>query len=221
MRLLVSGCTRTLRRLWPDWSPVLGALLSPGAGNAPGEFLPWAADNSAFAKGGFKPHRYRRMLKRIAGVAGCLFVCVPDVVSDHAATLDLFREWRDEVAAAGHPLAFVGQDGCTPNAVPWADLGAFFVGGSTGWKLSADARRLMAEAKRRGLHVHMGRVNSFRRLKAARLMGADTADGTGMSKWGDVHLERFCRWAVSVNRWLPRGGGGTIQGALFGERGDQ
>lgn len=45
--------------------------------------VPWAADNFAFA--GFDPTAFRRMLGRIAGVPGCLFVAVPDVVAEREA----------------------------------------------------------------------------------------------------------------------------------------
>lgn len=46
----------------------------------------------------------------------------------------------------------------------------------------------------------VGRVNSLRRLRAAYDLGADSVDGTGMSRWGDVWLARFCEWAKGLER---------------------
>jgi hypothetical protein len=195
VRLLVSGSTRTVARCARLWPRHLGHLLVPGNRNRPDSLLatglPWACDNGAFA--GLDVVAFRRMLGRIAGVPGCLWVAVPDVVGDARATLGLFDGWRAEVAAAGHPLALVGQDGAEALALPWGAVGCLFMGGSTRWKLSAAAADLCGEAKRRGLLVHVGRVNSLRRLQAARDMGADSVDGSSASRWGEAHVPRFCR----------------------------
>lgn len=197
MRLLVSGCTATLRRILPNHRDVLGALVTPGGGfTSPAFVTPWAADNGAFR--GLEPKKFRRMLRRCEGVPGCLFVVVPDVVADAAATQQMWGQWADDVRACGQPLAFVGQDGCRADQVPWEEIGAYFVGGSTEWKLGRESAALIAEAKRRGKWVHVGRVNSLRRLRAAYDLGADSVDGTGMSRWGDVHLAKFCRWAEQL-----------------------
>lgn len=61
-------------------------------------------------------------------------------------------------------VAFLG--GTIGNLLPaighWFDV--LFLGGSTAWKLGSAARRLTTEAKARGKQVHMGRVNSLKRL---------------------------------------------------------
>jgi hypothetical protein len=192
--ILVSGTTRTLRRLAPGGG--LGQLLTPASNNRLIDGLPWAADNGAFA--GLDVPRFRRLLARITGRPRCLFVACPDVVADAAATLASWRVWREEVAATGQPVAFVGQDGLALGAVPWADMGAYFVGGSTAWKLSDDSRRLAAEAKRRGLWLHMGRVNSLTRLRLAYEWGCDSVDGSSASRNGDVKLPPYLRWVRSL-----------------------
>lgn len=196
MRILVSGTTKTVGRLAHRWPNTLGSLITPknrnGMASLLGTGLPWAADNGAYS--GLDEARFRRMLARIAGQPRCLFVVCPDVVGDARATLVLFGRWACEVRLSGQPLAFVGQDGATAASVPWGEIGAFFVGGSTEWKLGPAARALVAEAKARGLHAHMGRVNSLKRLRYARDIGCDSVDGSSASMFGDRYIPRFCSW---------------------------
>jgi hypothetical protein len=185
-----------MREIAPRWPLHLGSLLTPDAGNGVDSALsiglPWAADNSCF--NGLDADSFRRMLAKIAGVPRCLFLCVPDVVADSATTLDRFHEWKGEVASTGLPVAFVGQDGIEQRPIPWNEFDAWFIGGSTRFKLSQASADLAAEAKRRGKHIHMGRVNSLRRLRAAYQMGCDSVDGSSMSRFGDAYIERFARF---------------------------
>lgn len=155
--------------------------------------IPWAADNGCYQ--GLDERRYRKMLSAIEGLPGCLFVTVPDVVGDARATLRLFRQWVDEVALLGQPVALVAQDGLKDADVPWGEIDALFVGGSTEFKEGSRAADLVAEAKDRGLHVHMGRVNGRRRLNYARLIGCDTVDGSGFSMFRDTWLP------VAMEEW--------------------
>lgn len=69
--------------------------------------------------------------------------------------------------------------------------------GSTRFKLSESAAELVAEAKRRKLMAHMGRVNSLRRIRTAIDFGCDTIDGGQFSRWGDVKLARSCQWIAA------------------------
>lgn len=78
----------------------------------------------------------------------------------------------------GFPTAFVAQDGQEYLPIPWDAFDCLFVGGSTAWKLSEPAYALVREAKRRGKWCHMGRVNSWRRIRAAAMSGYDSCDGT-------------------------------------------
>jgi hypothetical protein len=148
--------------------------------------IPWAADNAAFS--GFDPDAFARMLEHLAGVPGCLFVVAPDVVADATATLDQFGSWADRIHAAGLPVALAAQDGLEQLTVPWNDLEAFFVGGSTHWKLSPTTAALVAEAKRRGKWVHMGRANSGMRFEYAKAIGCDSVDGSKFSRFTDTWL---------------------------------
>ena len=132
-----------------------------------------------------------------------LWVAVPDVVADHAATLRLFcwwcDYWREELGYIPFPLAFVLQDGCTVDEIPWADIAAVFVGGSTKFKLRESAE-LVEAAKARGKLVHIGRVNTLQRLRFAHDVGADTVDGTAFSMFPDTYVERGCRYLQQLER---------------------
>ena len=62
--------------------------------------------------------------------------------------------------------------------MPWEELDCLFVGGTTAWKLSPAAFALAREAAGRGKWTHLGRVNSWVRLRSARRGGYRSADGT-------------------------------------------
>lgn len=172
-----------------------GRLLSPRqysrARDTATAGIPWAADNDCFVR--LDAAAYRAMLRRITGLPGCLFVTLPDVVGDWRATRELFEVWWPG-RAPGLPYAYVAQDGQPASLVPWEGIECLFVGGTTEYKLSADAERLAREAKQRGLWVHMGRVNSRRRFDYARAIGCDSVDGTSYSRWRTRWLPAALTW---------------------------
>lgn len=207
MRLLVSSTPKILPSLLPDFAPWLGTLVTPSNGAFAqarrlwsNYGMPWAADNECFL--GLDSVKYRGMLARIAGAPGCLWVTVPDVVGDAAATMSLFDDWADEVKGSGHPLALVAQDGAESLPVPWDRIGALFIGGSTEWKLSAHAAGLAAKALSMGKAVHMGRVNTLTRYRHAHAIGCHTVDGTNVCMWPDIYLPRCARWLRSLDTQL-------------------
>lgn len=186
--LLVSGATKTMSRL--KGRANLGRLLRPGNGNTADD-LPWAVDNGAFS--GFDAAAFEVLLSRIAGKPGCQWVAAPDVVENAPATMALFDHWESRLHRA-FPVAFVLQDGQDPAAIPWDRLECLFVGGSTSYKMGLDAERIAREAKRRGKLVHVGRVNSIRRMRYAHTLGADSIDGTAFSRFPD----RWIPWALDA-----------------------
>lgn len=157
----------------------------------------WAADNAAFSR--FDADAYRSMLARIHGRLGCLFVTAPDVVGDATATLACWAVWEPVLRSHALPAAFVLQDGITPAGVPWETCAAVFIGGTTAFKLGPEARACVAEAKRRSKWVHMGRVNSERRLRYAQSIGVDSVDGSGFARFPDAMFPLFAR----VSRIAP------------------
>jgi hypothetical protein len=152
--------------------------------------IPWAADNDCFQR--LDVEAYCRMVEAIRGVPGCLFVTAPDVVGDWRATFDRWQIWLGRLL--GLPLAYVAQDGQPFAYVPWDSIRCLFIGGSTGYKLSAEAETLVREAKRRGLWVHMGRVNSHKRFNYARAIGCNSIDGTKFSRWRNTWLPDALTW---------------------------
>ena len=165
---------------------VAGQLLTPLS-----RFSDWggvyAIDNGAYA--GFRRESFASLLARQAEhKARCLFVAVPDIVGDARRTLELWRYRHD--FAAGWPLALVAQDGAESMDMPWDELDALFVGGRDPWKDSTGALDLVRAAKVLGKHVHVGRVNAASRFERFADVGADTCDGSGVSRF-DHMLENI------------------------------
>ena len=189
MILLVSGATRTVAK-----HPEVGVLVSPRSGNSIEKIAtggrPWACDNDAFLA--WDMERYWVMLSRVAKAdrSRLLWVTVPDVVADARETLNRWWEWYPQLDSLGLPAAFVGQDGIESlmDEIPWHEMAAWFVGGSTDWKLSEASEGLCREAKGRGKWVHVGRVNSHKRLRHCVEVGADSVDGRQWSAWADTKI---------------------------------
>jgi len=192
--------------------PCLGRLVQPrqhrGIRLTAARGIPWAADNDAFQ--GWTAEAaaaFEEMLDSIAGVPGCRFVTSPDVVGDAGLTDLLFEEYAPAILMRGLPVAYVIQeDGCEydPRGVPWGSIAALFIGCATDEeKLGPRIREIVAEAKRRGKWVHMGRVNSKKRIDYARSIGCDSVDGTKWVKWRKTHLENGLRFVSGAPRPAP------------------
>lgn len=177
----------------------LGLLLTPDTHyeKQVDDYPFWAADNACFNH----PERfvvtdYLRWLSRfpVAQRARCLFATAPDVVGNAAATLERSLPVLPLLRSLGYPAALVAQDGLELLPVPWGRFDVLFIGGTTEWKLSAAAQQLAAQARQRGKRVHMGRVNSFKRLKLADDFGCDTVDGTFLKFGPTQNLSRLLAW---------------------------
>ena len=202
MIVLVSGATRFPR------SADVGHLIVPRAWNDPAalDLQPgcWAMESGGFR--GFDEGAYMRMLEAYQpyhayqGYHGCRFVTAPDVVADAAATLRRWPFWARLIRGLGQAPAFVAQDGLTADRVPWDELGALFIGGTTDYKESVDVRALCGYAKSRGVWVHWGRVNGARRYELAKKAGADSIDGTGFSIAPDTNIPLVKEWHRAIDR---------------------
>jgi len=192
--------------------PCLGLLLTPTMGNRPS--LPrfglwWAADTGCYRQGArFDLAQYLTWLERLTPQRfDCLFATAPDVVGDATATLARSLPVLPQIRAQGFDAALVAQDGLEALEVPWSAFDVLFIGGSTGWKLSAAATDLIAEAQRRRRWVHMGRVNSLKRLRAAAQMGCESADGTFLAAAPDRNSRRVQAWLAALEAcpslWQP------------------
>jgi hypothetical protein len=130
--------------------------------------------------------------ERLVGELGTAadFVVVPDAVSDRAVTLERAHDWLPRLA--GLPRYLAVQDGMT-----WTDVDPFvpelagiFLGGSTAWKLETLAD-WGGYAHARALRLHVGRVNSVRRIRRCGDAGADSFDGSVVSRYAAVKLRLF------------------------------
>lgn len=203
----------------------VGLLVTPDSGyeKQVSAFPCFAVDNGMF--GLAKRHQEHKFdaEKFFAWVAQlprtALFVAAPDMlnfmsfdggktevpVGDAAATLAQFPVYAERLRALGFKVALVAQDGIEEllTYVRWDLIDAIFLGGSTEWKLGEGAKVIAAEATARGKHVHMGRVNSGRRLAYAQSIGCDTADGTFLAFAGragaDAAIGRMVRWFKNLN----------------------
>jgi hypothetical protein len=177
----------------------LGCITTPVQGNKVPAGAWWCADNGCFGKGYPGDEAWIGWLEsRTADKSLCLFAVAPDVVGDAAATLARSAPWLPRIRALGYPAALAAQDGLEALTVPWDEVDVLFIGGTTGWKLGSDARRLIADAKARGKWVHMGRVNSQRRYTYARKIGCDSVDGTYLKFGPDTNLPNVMSWLRSA-----------------------
>jgi hypothetical protein len=142
----------------------------------------FAIDNGAYA--GLNVTGFLSLLEREkSGRHLCRFVAVPDVVGSARRTLEVFDGWKYRPELSGWPLALVAQDGLEDLTIPWKQIAAIFIGGTTGWKLGNHAANVIRAAKALGKWVHAGRVNTPARFEYFEKLGADSMDGTGLSRY--------------------------------------
>jgi hypothetical protein len=178
---------------------LLGAIMTPKQGNRLPDSVEWCADNGCYGKDYPGDEGWLTWLEGFAYAADrCAFAVAPDVVADAAATLEWSLPFLPQIRDLGYSAAFVAQDGQEHLPVPWGSFDVLFIGGSTEWKLGPAARELVAEAKRRGKPVHMGRVNSRRRYLYADLIGCDSADGTYIAHGPDKNLSTALGWTFTL-----------------------
>jgi hypothetical protein len=160
-----------------------GILTSPSMRGIPSGIkfgMTWAADNNSF-KNDFNPDKYLTWLDKFTKYKStCLFITCPDMVGNSKDTNLLFYRWYKYLD--GWPIAFVAQDGQELIKFPNKDLWqALFIGGTSRWKMSGAAISCIEYAKKLGKHIHIGRVNYYRRYKHfASIEGSEnfTCDGT-------------------------------------------
>jgi hypothetical protein len=114
--------------------------------------------------------------------SGADWIVVPDIVGGGLLSLEFSLRWMGRVRACGRPILLAVQDG-----MDGYDVGRFlghetglFVGGSTEWK-EETLPHWGRVARDRGCHLHVGRVNSRRRIRLCADAGADSFDGTSAS----------------------------------------
>lgn len=193
-------------------TPASRNLLEPGT--------TWCADNGIYSNAYPGDSQYLRWLATLPDPARCRFAVAPDVVADHNATYERSWPMLRRIREAGLPVAMCAQNGATADDMPWDHIDAVFLAGIVEcvpcgwvpavtdlpldvcpeghqlaeWKTGAVAEAVAAEAQRRGVWVHMGRVNTRSRVLRAKAMGCDSADGTYLAFGPDQNLPRLLSW---------------------------
>lgn len=160
----------------------------------------WAADNGCFTNPDLNLSDYFDWLKRMSKFQNtCLFAVAPDVVGNAKETYRLSTPILPAIRKLGYEAAFVAQDGQEDLDTSWEDFDCLFIGGTTEWKCSDAAFYLIREAVKRGKWVHVGRVNSMRRILWARFAGAHSCDGTFYAFAPDKNLSLIEKWLDFIN----------------------
>lgn len=141
---------------------------------------PWAIDNGGYSALDI-PAFMSLLAREKHHKERCLFVASPDVVGSARRTLELFERWAPKLA--GWKLALVCQDGQEHLPIPWDDIAAVFIGGSTNWKCGPHAEHIVRAALALEKWVHIGRVNEPVRYDHFQKMGAHSCDGTGIARY--------------------------------------
>lgn len=161
----------------------VGQLLTPLTRRLRDPSRKWAIDNGAFAR--LEIRMFEALLKRHESDRDhCLFVTVPDVVGSARRTLELFEFWKPRLA--GWKLALACQDGQEHLPIPWGEIDAVFIGGTTSFKDREHAAHIVRAAKAMGKWVHVGRVNHAARFDHFMELGADSIDGTGIARYSHM-----------------------------------
>jgi hypothetical protein len=138
--------------------------------------VPWCLDNGVFTDKFEVSYWLNRLDVFMEYKSTCVFVVIPDVIRDCSGTLAQFKYYRNMVK--DFPVALVSQDGIKEQShnIPWSDFDCLFVGGSDEHKLGKEGGWIINEAKKRNKWVHVGRVNSPRRI--LKFWQSDSWDGT-------------------------------------------
>ncbi len=149
------------------------------------EGFPYAIDNGAwhsYQQGlPFDEMAFLKVYEKLG--AGADFVVLPDIVAGGRDSLAFSMKWKVQLKARC-PQMLAVQDGITVDDVkelvgPYLGI---FVGGTSEWK-----ERTMAQwgelARERTAWLHIGRVNSIRRISLCEAAGAHSFDGSSASRY--------------------------------------
>lgn len=157
-------------------------LLTPTARPCrPSEGMGYALDNGAWyahsTSTAWDEAGFSALVERWA--SGADWVVAPDIVCGGAQSLALSDAWIPRLLSACRRVLLAVQDGHTvDDARPrLSERVGLFVGGSTEWKL-ATLPQWGALAREPCSWLHVGRVNTARRIRACAAVGASSFDGS-------------------------------------------
>jgi hypothetical protein len=180
-----TGTRRTLASLraanWGLMVSATGALRTEG-------FPRWCLDNgawTAYQQG--RPFNANAFLVAYEKIApGADFCVLPDIVAGGMRSLDYSLKWQERLDPVC-PLLLAVQDGMTPADVEplIGDRLGIFVGGTTRFKEDT-LPSWGALARKRSVYLHVGRVNSARRVALCAMAGVDSIDGTSVTRFAQT-----------------------------------
>lgn len=114
------------------------------------------------------------------------WVVVPDIVAGGQRSLDYSLAWLDRLRGLPTQLLIAVQDGMSMDDVRsyLSPTVGIFIGGTSEWK-EASAMAWGALARRRNCYLHVGRVNSQRRIAICTAAGANSFDGTSATRYAE------------------------------------
>jgi hypothetical protein len=172
--------------------------------------FPYGIDNGAWTDHqqgrSFDDARFRLLIDKLGEQAD--FVVAPDIVEGGVLSLRLSLCWLPQLLIRTRLVLVPVQNGMVPadlaNVVLPKRIG-LFLGGSTAWKLETMAQ--WGEfCARRGVHYHVGRVNTQKRFRLAHAAGADSVDGSAVSRFSkelpalDFAARQWDMWSPPKNR---------------------
>ena len=112
------------------------------------------------------------------------FVVAPDVIAGGQVSLSLSRSWLLPLLDCCPRVLIPVQDGLEPaDLAPLAsERVGIFVGGTTRWKIE-NLILWGRFASEFGCYLHVGRVNTARRIRLCGLAGANSFDGSSASRF--------------------------------------
>jgi hypothetical protein len=185
-------------------------LIISARGSLRTEGFRYALDNGAWTafqrSEPFDAAAFERAVARLGPDAD--WIVAPDIVMGGLASLRFSRQWlhrlRRRRALRQKTFLIAVQNGMEPGHVRRliGPRTGIFVGGDTPWKLATMAMWARL-AHAHGALCHVGRVNSVRRIRLCAAAGADSFDGSGVSRFASA-LPRLdlARRQPDIEAWL-------------------
>ena len=138
------------------------------------------------------------------------FVVAPDIIGDPIGTLQNAETWLPKIRSYGFKVALAAQDGLQhmQDDIPFGEFDVFFIGGSTPFKHCRNVNsgrfepkivEMWDSVKHRKIPIHMGRVNSEKRLNMNSALGGSSADGTFLKHGDKINLPKLVKWLDHYN----------------------
>jgi hypothetical protein len=189
-----TGTKRNLAALQnADWR-----LLVSAKGELRTEGMRYALDNGAWSafvqQEPFDEDAFLVAVDRLG--EGADWIVLPDIVAGGLVSLDYSLWWKERLRGMPTRLLIAVQNGMQIDDVAslLSPAVGIFIGGTTEWK-EATAQAWGSLARRRHCHLHVGRVNSARRIRICAAAGANSFDGSGVSRYAEAlpRLDRATR----------------------------